>query len=89
MSMREPTIEQAVAAGQRAQAPALHRRIRNRQAASPPCGIVPDWRWMLDRSDSPWYPSLRLFRQPAVGDGSALIEQVAQALKYLRLKGHP
>jgi hypothetical protein len=29
---------------------------------------IPDWRWMLDRSDSPWYPTMRLFRQPQPGD---------------------
>jgi ADP-heptose:LPS heptosyltransferase len=29
---------------------------------------VPDWRWFLDRSDSPWYPSMRLFRQKSEGD---------------------
>lgn len=29
---------------------------------------VPDWRWMMNRDDSPWYPSLRLIRQPAFGD---------------------
>jgi len=31
---------------------------------------VPDWRWMLDRSDSPWYPTMRLFRQTTDGDWS-------------------
>ncbi len=42
---------------------------------------VADWRWLVGRSDSPWYPSLTLFRQPARGDWSGLIEKVAQALE--------
>jgi ADP-heptose:LPS heptosyltransferase len=29
---------------------------------------VPDWRWMLNRGDSPWNPTMRLFRQPSPGD---------------------
>ncbi len=40
----------------------------------------PDWRWQLDRSDSPWYPGLRLFRQPAPGDWDGIIGQIRQAL---------
>ncbi|MGD0461132.1 MAG: tetratricopeptide repeat-containing glycosyltransferase family protein [Tepidisphaeraceae bacterium] len=42
--------------------------------------FVPDWRWMLNRDDSPWYPTMRLFRQPAAGDWATPIAQVVQAL---------
>jgi len=38
--------------------------------------FVPDWRWMIEREDSPWYPSARLFRQPAIGDWQSVIERV-------------
>jgi tetratricopeptide (TPR) repeat protein len=40
----------------------------------------PDWRWMLDREDTPWYPTARLFRQTRPGDWSGLVERVAEAL---------
>lgn len=40
-----------------------------------------DWRWHLDRSDSPWYPTMRLFRQPAIGDWQTPVARVMQALR--------
>ena len=40
----------------------------------------PDWRWMLDREDSPWYPTMRLFRQRVPGDWKDVIDRVATAL---------
>ena len=41
---------------------------------------APDWRWMMQRGDSPWYPSLRLFRQDAPKAWPKLIERVAGEL---------
>ena len=42
---------------------------------------APDWRWMLDREDSPWYPSMRLFRQPHHGDWDSVIQRIVEELK--------
>jgi tetratricopeptide (TPR) repeat protein len=45
--------------------------------------FVPDWRWLQDRSDSPWYPTARLFRQKVLGDWSAPVAEMAAELKKL------
>lgn len=42
---------------------------------------VADWRWMLERQDSPWYPSMRLFRQGRWGDWAEMLGRVAAALR--------
>ena len=39
------------------------------------------WRWMLERTDSPWYPTLRLFRQRTFGDWPPVVDDLAEALK--------
>jgi Flp pilus assembly protein TadD len=41
----------------------------------------PDWRWLLDRDDSPWYPTMRLFRQKIYGDWTEVIRRVTDELK--------
>jgi Flp pilus assembly protein TadD len=44
----------------------------------------PDYRWLLDRDDSPWYPTMRLYRQPAPGDWDTVIDAVATDLRAFR-----
>ena len=45
--------------------------------------FLPDWRWMLHREDSPWYSSVRLFRQPAFRDWETPIRKLVQELSAL------
>lgn len=53
-------------------------------ALGAPCWVLlsfaPDWRWFLERAESPWYPSLRLFRQTRLGDWGEVVRRVAAAL---------
>ncbi|MFN9032459.1 MAG: tetratricopeptide repeat protein [Alphaproteobacteria bacterium] len=50
---------------------------------------VPDWRWMLDRPDSPWYPTARLYRQSVMGRWDSVLEQVAEDLTRLAEEKRP
>ncbi len=47
-------------------------------------GYIPDWRWLLERSDSPWYPSVRLFRQPELNRWDAVFDAMRDALTERR-----
>ncbi|MDH4027508.1 MAG: tetratricopeptide repeat protein [Nitrospirota bacterium] len=50
--------------------------------------FIPDWRWMIDREDTPWYPAMRLFRQQRPGDWQSVINRVVYELKEsVNLKG--
>ena len=42
--------------------------------------FAPDWRWLMDRKDSPWYPAMRLFRQPGILQWSPVLERVREEL---------
>jgi len=46
-----------------------------------------DWRWLLDRSDTPWYPSMTLFRQKEAGNWNTVIEEVSEALNAFKTAG--
>jgi len=50
---------------------------------------VPDWRWLIGRDDCPWYPSLRLFRQPAPGDWTSVFHRIAEAVRQLAAARSP
>src|SRR6266568_4978670 len=50
--------------------------------------FAPDWRWLLEREDSPWYPTMRLFRQTEPGDWAGVFDRVAAALQH-RVKSSP
>ena len=58
-------------------------------ALGKPCWLLlpdylPDWRWMAGRLDTPWYSTMRLFRQPATGGWQPLIGHLAQELARWR-----
>jgi ADP-heptose:LPS heptosyltransferase len=46
-----------------------------------------EWRWLLDRSDSPWYPSARIFRQKVRGDWEGVVREVARELEGMTEDG--
>ncbi|MFY9642755.1 MAG: DUF6165 family protein, partial [Rhodomicrobium sp.] len=52
---------------------------------------VPEWRWMLNRNDSPWYPAMRLFRQSAKGDWNGVFAEMARAVEAMTAEraAHP
>jgi len=45
--------------------------------------FVPDWRWLLGRADTPWYPTMRLFRQSKPGDWEGVVQQVLESLRHV------
>jgi hypothetical protein len=49
--------------------------------------FVPDWRWMLNRTDTPWYPQTRLFRQAAPGDWEGMMAMTATELAQWKPQG--
>jgi ADP-heptose:LPS heptosyltransferase len=45
--------------------------------------FAPEWRWMLNREDSPWYPTMRLFRQKSWSQWDPVFQQVAEELRII------
>ena len=51
--------------------------------------FAPDFRWLLEREDSPWYPTARLFRQPRIDDWESVLERVRGELERLAAQRRP
>jgi tetratricopeptide (TPR) repeat protein len=51
--------------------------------------FIPDWRWMRGRSESPWYPTMRLFRQDAYEDWQPVIARIVEALREFKSSARP
>jgi tetratricopeptide (TPR) repeat protein len=49
-----------------------------------PLSDLSDWRWLREREDSPWYPTMRIFRQPTLGDWATVFERILDAVRDLR-----
>jgi ADP-heptose:LPS heptosyltransferase len=47
--------------------------------------FAPDWSWMLERSDSPWYPTMKIFRQKKIGDWDGVLAEVKENLDRMVL----
>ena len=50
---------------------------------------VEDFRWLWDRTDTPWYPSMKLFRQPVPNDWDAVVRSVVDELKKKQVRHRP
>ena len=50
-----------------------------------PLPYISDWRWMTDRDDTPWYPTMRLFRQRRFGDWDEVFARLARELVAARI----
>jgi tetratricopeptide (TPR) repeat protein len=50
--------------------------------------FAPDWRWLMDRDDTPWYPTMRLYRQPKLGDWASVIARIRDDLAARMAQQH-
>ena len=48
---------------------------------------IPDWRWMLNRNDTPWYPNMKLYRQKHIGDWKSVFDNMKRDLNNMLIKG--